>query len=175
MRVFVFLCLVVGVFANHQNCTTVGCADLCNFQGVWVTDLTNSYHGYCVCNDMHYSRETGDHDDGLTSHLGIVNCGQRRKSLLTAFVLHFNPITAPFAAAHWYLWHVGIAIPQMLFGLFGGGLFFSWWVGKSETKGQSACTILSCCIFGVWWFVDLMLFIFTTHFKDEHGEELYAW
>ncbi len=180
LPLFVFLLASTTlVSASHQNCTTTNCADLCNFQGSWIT--TSEFgpdHGYCICNDMYYTREDHDHGDGvggesdLTNHQGNpVNCNQRRKFQLTAIVLHC--LFGIFSASHWYLWHLNIAIPQMLFGLFGGFAICGAYMAKSKETagGASICSL----VFMLWWFVDLILFINNDHYMDQYGEQLVAW
>ncbi len=167
------------VSANHITCQTLDCSDLCNFHGAWInTTSTNGIdHGLCVCDDMYYTLESDIEDhDGLSNHHPEESfCSHRRKSLATVILFHFNPILAPFAAAHWYLGHVGIAIPQMIFGLTGGSLIFAWWARENPGREQAKAMGCSTLVFGVWWFIDAILFLGTTHFKDVHGQELYNW
>ncbi len=149
---FLLLTLTTITEASHQNCTTSDCADLCNFQGSWITTSeTGPDHGYCVCNDMYYTPEQ-DHDDGLTNHQGeSLNCKQRRKSQLTAVFLHC--LFGIFSGAHWYLWHLNLAIPQMLFGLFGGFTICAACSAKTkETEPQVVrrFVVPFSCFGGLW-------------------------
>lgn len=175
----ILLLIIVGgarkVLANHENCTTVSCADLCNFQGTWITtnNATTSSHGYCVCNDMYYTLEQHDYDS--THHTTDINnnCATRRKSQLTAVTLHV--LFAPFAASHWYLEHTVIAIFQMIFGI-GACISLYLLVWTEDLKFCVKVVAIGCLsIFLFWAFVDLLLFIRNNHFKDINGEELYAW
>lgn len=162
----------VRVHANHLNCITLDCSDMCNFHGTWVNGtVNNENHGYCVCDDMYYTLEV-DHDhDHLTHHEENTNCMQRRKSQLTAVFLHV--VFGMFSASHWYLNHIGIATAQMLLGVFGGFSICGAW--KHKGQKEVACAGLCSLVFCVWWFVDLILFVKNNHYMDEYGERLSAW
>lgn len=175
LLIVALLITTTTAWANHANCTTTNCADLCNFQGSWITTSnsnTSSNHGYCVCNDMYYTPEADDH--GVTNHQGeneVRNCAQRRKSQLTAVFLHCA--FGIFSAGHWYLWHLNLAIPQMLFGLFGGFTICAACTARTKETagGASICSL----VFMLWWLVDLILFVNNDHYMDQYGEALYAW
>jgi hypothetical protein len=175
---------IVGmVAANHKNCTTIDCSDLCNFHGMWVNTTADSdgQHGYCVCDDMHYtllSDIPSDENQGVGHHVDVEQyyCIHRRKLQLTAFTLHVNIFAAMFGAAHWYLGHVGLAVGQMLLGILGG--FISpimvviGHVTKSNYNHSITCLSLA---FTIWWLCDLAFFIKNDHYKDVHGQALYPW
>jgi hypothetical protein len=171
--------LCASVHANHVNCTTPSCRDVCSFHGEWVND------SYCQCDDMYYTVESheGHHNDvadddvsgGLTNHLTIP-CGQRRKSQLTAFVLH-NPLLAVFGSQHWYIGNVRNAIGYIILSWFAGMFLLVAKTCRLPEKDSDWFLYFSkvCAVtIGVWYIVDVIL-LATNYYTDAHGEALYQW
>jgi hypothetical protein len=160
------------VLSNHVNCTSPGCADLCNFHGRWVHDM-----GVCVCDDMWYTPKIDiSHHHSHLSHgdeVNVTECTQRRKWQLTAFTL--NMILAPFGVPFTYLGLNGHATAYIILFWLGGILaFLTHILPENANPYAKALGFVPFATWLVWYVLNWILFG-VNHYKDENGEELYKW
>jgi len=184
MKLWLLVCfsIVSATYANHINCTTLDCSDLCNFHGSWVnTTSTNGVdHGICVCNDDYYTLDSDlEHDHDLTytnHHPEAVYCTHRRKLQGFAFLLHV--LFGWIGAGHFYLRHAGLGIAQLiLFAFFCAGMRIL--VEHNNNSSLDAQTkfnyvmlvLLFTLPWTLWYILDYPLFL-SGHYKDVHGQDL---
>lgn len=172
------LALASTAWANHKNCTTLDCSDLCNFHGAWINTTTDAdgHHGYCICDDMHYTlaselENAEDHE--------LVFCIHRRKQQLTAFALLCVPLTGAFGVHHWYLGHTGLFIAMLILGIFAGTSLKVWiYKNRLNQNTQFNISIVGASTglaYVIWWLCDFFFLVLNNHYKDAHGQDLYAW
>ena len=136
------------------------------------TTFVSCFEGACQCSSCFMQNTTSGRCETMPNctvfDYGTISCIDNRQNQLTAFLLAF--FLTWVGAANFYIGQLGLAIPQLIIGVF---LFFmscASRIHRSVTKDseEKSCLLISCCcalfllvlslIEFAWWLADVIIF-----------------